>query len=95
MRGGFAATYAAVRAEEAEQVLARIPAAFAAMTGCDPANLDVSIVPWNIIPGRAARAVAAAELVASGPQSVLFIGSCSGGEWATWHLNIPAPPAPR
>lgn len=96
MRGGRATTYAAVRDEDSVDVLFRIPAVFARMTGCDPAALEVETVPWNILPVQGIRAVVAGELAAAGERAVLFVGSCAGGVWASWYLAVPAPhPAPR
>jgi hypothetical protein len=94
-RGG-AATYVAVRSADALMVLARGPAAFAAVAGShglDPADFDVDTLPWEDLPG--AEAAAARALAADVPRPVLFLGTAVAGRWTRWCLAVPPPrPAP-
>lgn len=94
--GGRAATFVAIHDDETELVLARIGQAFAGLTGCDPGAVDARVMPWETLPGPGIRAIAAAQLAAGGPGTIVFLGTAAGGQWATWHVPAPAPfPAPR
>ncbi len=88
------ATYIAIAAEHALDVMARGPALFAetaASRGLDPADFDIDTVSWETMPGI--RPVAALQVAGQWPP-VVFLGTVEDDQWMSWYLPAPKPPVP-
>jgi hypothetical protein len=87
-----AATYVAVPATRALDVLTGVAALFAEVAtphGMDPADVDVNTMPWETLPGI--EPIAAAAFAGSpDDRRVVFIGTVVAGQWTSWYPPCPA-----